>query len=148
MARTKEKAPAKERAKAFLKAYADTCNIRAAARKSKVTRQAHYRWMRQYPDSYGAVFKRAREHAGDYLESVAVERATTGWKEPIYYQGDICGHVTRYDGGLLQFLLRGLKPDVYGVQRQELSGPDKAPIQAKIEIVFVRPGDNPGSPPQ
>ena len=49
-----------------------------------------------------------------------------------------CGTVTRYDGGLMQFLLRGMMPERYGA-KTELTGPQGAPIQAKIEVVFVKP---------
>jgi hypothetical protein len=77
--------------------------------------------------------------AGDYLESVAVERATVGWLEPIHYQGKVCGHVRRYDGGLLQFLLRGMMPEKYGVHRHQVSAPQGTPTQSKIEVVFVNP---------
>jgi hypothetical protein len=130
----------KERIQALLNAYAETLNIVQACKRAKVDRKTHYRWLKKFP-RYAAVFKESRLAAGDYLESEAADRASKGWLEPIYYQGEICGHVRRFDGGLLQFLLRGLKPDVYGVQRQEISGPQGTPMQAKIEVVFVRPGD-------
>jgi hypothetical protein len=83
-------------------------------------------------------FKQCQRAAGDYLESVAVERATVGWLEPVHYQGKVCGHVKRYDGGLLQFLLRGMMAEKYGVQRHEVTAPQGTPTQAKIEVVFVR----------
>jgi hypothetical protein len=47
--------------------------------------------------------------------------------------------VRRYDSGLMQLLLRGMMPDKYGMQRAEISGPQGEPIQAKIEVVFVKP---------
>jgi hypothetical protein len=78
--------------------------------------------------------------AGEHLETVAVERATKGWLEPIYYQGARCGSVRRYDGGLLQFLLRGTLPEKYG-HKTEISGPEGAPLQAKVEVVFIKPHD-------
>jgi len=130
----------KERAQALLAAYAETCNIRQAAKRAGINRSTHYRWLEKYP-RYAAVFQESKRAAADYLESVAVERASVGWLEPVHYQGAICGHVRRFDSGLMQFLLRGLKPDVYGVQKTEVSGPQGTPIQAKIEVTFVRPGD-------
>jgi hypothetical protein len=69
-------------------------------------------------------------------------RAGEGWLEPVYYQGSVCGDVRRFDSGLMQFLLRGMMQEKYGA-RQEISGPQGAPLQAKIEVVFVRPDDTP-----
>jgi len=125
-----------ERMRAMMNAYAETCNIVAAARKAGIARKTHYRWMER--PKYAAVFEKTKRLAADYLESEAVTRATKGWLEPIYYQGSRCGSVRRYDGGLMQFLLRGMMPERYG-SKTEISGPAGQPIQAKIEVVFVRP---------
>ena len=131
--------------RALLEAYAETCNIDLACRKTKVHRSTHDRWLRkttpisEHPNGYAAAFERIQQEAGDYLESVAVQRATKGVREPVYYQGSICVHVTRYSDALLMQLLRAFKPQKYGVQRQEVSGPSGTPLQAKIEVVFVRP---------
>ena len=146
MASKKKLAPAKERAARLLQAYAETCNLREACRQAKVSKTTHYDWLKRYPAEkfprgYAAVFREFQERAGDSLESVAVERATTGWTEDVFYQGQKCGSVRRYSDGLLMQLLRGAKPQKYGTQKQELSGPQGAPVQARIEVVFVRPGD-------
>jgi len=134
------KDPDNDLANAFLKAFEDTGNVRLAAKRSKFSKTAHYRWLKG-SEKYAAAFAQRRIRAGDFIESVAVERATTGWKDPVYYQGAVCGHVTRYSDYLLMQLLRGLKPDVYGVNRTEISGPGKTPVQARIEIEFVNPPD-------
>ena len=138
MARKKASAPAAGRAKKLLAAYAESCNIVAACKKAKVGRSTHYRWLEQYPQ-YAAVFEKAKRSGSEYLESVAVKRASRGYLEPVLYQGQIATHVRRYSDGLMMFLLRGMMPEKYGVQRQEISGPQGAPVQAKIEIVVVKP---------
>jgi hypothetical protein len=140
MSRKKAQVPktTTERAKAVLRAYAETANIQLACKMAGVGRATHYRWLREKP-AYAKVFEKARLAAGDSIESIAVERATVGWLEPVHYQGAVCGHVRRYSDGLLMYLLRGFKPERYGVQRQEISGPQQAPVQGKIEIVFVKP---------
>lgn len=73
-----------------------------------------------------------------------MERATKGWLEPVFYQGARCGSVRRFDGSLLQFLLRGMLPEKYG-HKTEISGPEGQPLQAKIEVVFVKPDDSSSS---
>jgi hypothetical protein len=90
--------------------------------------------------AYSAAFERRKQEAGSYLESEAIERAGQGWSEIVYYQGAPVGEVRRFDSGLMQFLLRGMMPEKYG-SRTEISGPQGAPMQAKIEVVFIKPGD-------
>ena len=143
---TRKPAPARERALALLTAYAESCNIREACRKAKVNHKTHYRWLEKY-HKYADSFKQTQQRAAEYLESVAVERATVGTSEIVFYQGQPCGTVQRYSDGLMQFLLRGAMPAKYGA-KTEISGPQGQPIQAKIEIIFVRPGErNEQSPP-
>lgn len=127
----------KQRQREFLKAYSETCSLSAAAKKAGVPRRTHYDWLQK--KDYKEAFDIWRQLAGEYLESIAVQRATTGWAEPIMYQGKKCGTVTRYDSGLMQFLLRGLLPEKYATSKTEISGPEGKPVQAKIEVVFVRP---------
>lgn len=136
--RKKKLEPAADRARKLLDAYAETCNIVQACKKANVPRRNHYRWLGQYP-AYAAAFKKRQLIGGEFLESVAVERASRGWLEPVLYQGEIATHVRRYSDGLMMFLLRGMLPEKYGVNRQEISGPQGAPVQAKIEIVVVKP---------
>ncbi len=126
------------RARAFLAAYRKTCNITGSAAAAGISPRQHYRWLEKYA-KYAAEFERATVIAGDYLESVAVRRAALGWNEPVFYQGRRCGSVRRFDGGLMQFLLRGAKPQKYK-NTTELTGKDGAPIAATLEVVFLKPG--------
>lgn len=125
---------------ALLKAYADSYQILIAAKKAGINRATHYKWLRKCP-TYAAVFKKRKLAAAEYVESKAVERATTGWFEPVYYQGSVCGRVKRYDGGLMQFLLRGMMPEKYGT-KTEISGPQGAPVQVNVKVNFVKPSES------
>jgi hypothetical protein len=129
----------KDRMHLFLEAYAETCHLGRAAQLAGIGRVTHYRWLEKSP-SYAAAFAKRKRQAGEYMEDEAVRRAAKGWTEPVFYQGAKCGSIRRYDGGLMQFLLRGLLPEKYG-SKTEISGPQGAPVQAKIEVTFVRPGD-------
>ncbi len=139
MARPKAPDPPVKRANKLLQAYAETCNILEACRRAKVHRSTHYRWLQKYP-RYAAAFEKRKLAGAEYLESVAVVRAAKGYLEPVLYQGQVATHVRRFSDGLMMFLLRGMMPEKYGVQRQEISGPQGTPVQARIEVVFVRPG--------
>ena len=128
-----------DRQRDFLTAYSDTFNIDRAAEEARVSRACHYRWCRKHP-KYAAAFAKRKEEAFHFLESEAIARAGEGWLEPIFYQGSECGQVRRFDSGLIQFLLRGMAPQKYG-NKTEISGPQGEPVQARIEVVFVKPDD-------
>jgi len=126
----------------FLTAYADSFNIDRAAAQSRIDPSTHFRWFRRNP-KYAEAFKRRKDQAAHYLEAECIRRAGEGWLEDVYYQGAPCGQVRRFDSGLAQFLLRGMMPEKYG-SRTEISGPQGQPLQAKIEVVFVKPGEDSG----
>jgi hypothetical protein len=128
-----------ERMRDFLRAWTETFSVVHAAEIADVGTSSHYRWIQKSPN-YAAAFEKRKKHASNFLETEAIARAGEGWLEPVYYQGAVCGEVRRFDSGLTQFLLRGMLPEKYGA-KQEISGLAGAPMQAKIEVVFVRPGD-------
>lgn len=122
---------------AFLHAFIITGGqVVSAARAAKIARCTHYDWLAS--EKYAEAFKRARDQAGDVLESEAIRRAHEGTDEPVYFRGTKCGEVRRYPDGLMQFLLRGVKPDKYR-EKVEHSGPDGGPIQSQVTVTFVRP---------
>jgi hypothetical protein len=123
------------RARAFLAAYRGTCNITESAVAAGINPRQHYRWLAKYP-KYAEAFRRAQVVAADHLESIAVERAANGWEEPVFYQGAECGAVRRFDSGLLQFLLRGARPEKYK-NSAELTGKDGAPLATTLKFIIV-----------
>jgi hypothetical protein len=113
--------------RAFLASYAQTANITKAAEAAKIDRGLHYRWLDTFP-KYQKAFLEAERQAGDYLESVAVGRATEGVMEAVYYQGRPIGAVRRYSDGVMMTLLRGFKPKKYS-NKTEISGPEGGAIE-------------------
>lgn len=131
---------AKTRARAFLAAYEECGDIKRAASSAEMDRRLHYRWLKDSP-GYAAAFARARDRFADRLEAEAIRRANEGVLEPVFYQGQKIGAIRRYSDGLMQFLLRGARPEKYS-QKTEISGPGGEPIQTRIEVVLVRPRDS------
>lgn len=43
----------------------------------------------------------------DELEATARDRAINGWEEPVFYKGAECGSITKFDNGLLKWLIEG-----------------------------------------
>jgi hypothetical protein len=121
-------------ARAFLAAYRQTASITKAAAAAKIDRGMHYRWLANA--SYKKAFEAAQEEAAQTLEDEAIRRATEGTLEPVFYQGDMCGAVRRYSDGLMQFLLRGFKPQKYA-SRTELTGPNGGPLEVSLADVML-----------
>lgn len=132
---------ANAKARAFLAAYRMTASITRAAAAAKIDRTIHYRWLEK-SESYRKDFEAAAEEAAQVLEDEAVRRATEGTLEPVFYQGIKCGAVRRYSDGLMQFLLRGFRPQKYS-SKAEISGPGGGPIQTSLLVEFVdaKPSD-------
>jgi len=114
--------------RAFLAAFAKTCNITRASAAAKVHRTCHFRWMRDDTE-YSAAFARAREEAITVLEDEAVRRAHEGIAKPVWFQGNEVGAVQEYSDSLLVVLLKAHKPDTYRENwKGEISGPGGGPI--------------------
>jgi hypothetical protein len=114
------------KARAFLAAFRLTGSITEAAAAAKIDRTMHYRWLKS--PGYEQAFKKAQLEAGDMLEDIAVRRVREGTLDPVFYQGEKVGARRVYDSGLMQFLLRGLKPQKYSA-KTEITGAEGGPIE-------------------
>jgi len=121
--------------RAFLAAITEMPNVSWAAKAAGIRREAHYRRLKCDP-AYKEAFEAAWELGCDALEERAIVRAMEGVQEPVFYQGEEVGYVTRYYH--TEFLLRGAKPEKYR-ERHEHSGPNGGPLQSEITIKFVAP---------
>lgn len=97
--------------KAFLLHYARLGTITHAAKEAGVDRCQHTRWLED-PD-YVAAYEMAHAEACDVLRREARERATTGWDEPVFHNGEQCGVKRRFSDALLIFLMKGAMPDEF-----------------------------------
>ena len=81
--------------------------------------------------SFLKAFEEAKIIAGEILEAEAIERATVGTPEPVYYRGRVVGYITRKSDTLLIFLLKGLMPEKY---RDRWEGEVKVPMPVTVII--------------
>jgi hypothetical protein len=124
---------------AFLAALACTGRISRAASAVPMARDLHYRWLRDDP-GYKALFQETMERAADAWEEEAARRAVEGTVKPVFCQGKRCGGIREYSDGLLQFLLRGARPEKYRERiAAEHSTPEGRPIQTTMTIRLVDP---------
>lgn len=75
-----------------------------------ISRQTAYRWRAEDP-SFAAEWDRAVELATEDLEEEARRRAFEGFDEPVFYQGEVCGHIRKYSDSLLMFAIKARKPE-------------------------------------
>ena len=146
------------RQSAFLAAFGVSGRVSKAAKACKIERNMHYRWMADDP-AYPALFADAKARAVQAWEDEAVRRANEGVFEPTTHQGafvyPVKGFAKNPETGLpdpdrpiygktpygvmkasdrlLEFLLRGAKPETYREQRSvEITGAGGGPISLQL----------------
>ena len=104
--------------RAVLLAYAHSLQLTASCATAGVDRQLHYYWLKHTP-GYAEAFATAKQLGVDWLEDVAIQRATAG---------------ERPSDVLLIFLLKGARPDKYrDTQRRE----DSREISELLKAVLL-----------
>jgi hypothetical protein len=134
------------RTRAFLAAIRVMPHITRAAQAAGIRRELHYRRLERSPE-YKKAFEEAWEVGCTVLEEEAYRRAVEGVERPVLYHGKVV-RVKRkplmereYSDALLLRLLSANKPEKYR-ERVEHTGKDGAPIEAKLEVVFVTAADH------
>ena len=103
----------------FLNLLSKNGNVSLSAQEAGIVRQAAYD-ARDRDKAFSQAWEDAMEQATDVLEREAWRRASEGVRQPVFYQGAVCGHVQKYSDVLLIFLLKGARPDKY---REQLATP-------------------------
>jgi hypothetical protein len=96
----------------FLKALADTGNVKAACHVAGVARPTVYEH-RHKDESFAAAWETAIEESVDLLEIEARRRAVKGTDKPIFHRGKQVASVKEYSDTLLIFLLKANRPEKY-----------------------------------
>lgn len=102
-----------------------------SARAAGVTLRSVKRQYEQDPGFHELALDSLEEFA-DSLEQEAVRRAVEGVEEPVFHQGEIVGHVTKYSDTLLAKLLTGRRPAIFG-NKTEVTGANGGPLTIQIE---------------
>lgn len=110
----------------FIEVLELTGNVVLACKRANVARSVAYA-ARSKSKTFAVEWDEAIEVAVAGLEEEARRRAVEGVEDPVFYQGSISGHVTRYSDSLLMFLLKAHKPEKYAERRQH-TGPGGGPI--------------------
>jgi hypothetical protein len=132
--RRKRRIAKKDRDK-FLEALAAGWAVRHAA---KLAGHGFQRWyeLRDDDESFAAAWAEAIEQGTQRLEDEALRRAVDGYDEETFNgEGEMVRRVRRYDGALLQTLLKGRRPEVY---REGAAVELKTPAVFVLESAFAR----------
>ena len=108
--------------RAMLAAVAHCLSVTAACAQVGISRETHYQWVRQYPD-YAEAVAEARQLGADWLEDVAIARATAGEKP-----SDV----------LLIFLLKAARPEKY---REAQRRDERTDVSELLKAVLLELAD-------
>lgn len=134
----------------FLDYLRDGWSITASAGRIGVSRQAVYA-LKLADEAFAKEWEDAYEAGTDLYEDEAKRRAIQGTEKPVFYQGEIVGHVREYSDTLLIVALKARRPEKYRENiKQEISGgvehthrvvrvPPKAAKEEWPEILELKP---------
>ncbi len=117
--------------RAFLAGFVAGKGLKRAEELSKVSRWCHYEWMKK-DTAYRERFRQAKTILADEAEEEAYRRAFVGCDVPVFHSGKVPGSRKSYSDALAQFLLKGMKPRVYGKYAGEFP---EGPTEMIIRVV-------------
>lgn len=101
---------AKEKKRTFLAALVQAGgNVSTACDEAGLNRRTAYQW-RSDDKEFAAKWDDALNRGLDELESEARRRAFEGIEEPVFYKGEVVGHIRRYSDSLIMFMLKAYRP--------------------------------------
>lgn len=99
----------------FLRAYSMTGKVQHSAALAGVSCRAIQKWRREIPE-FEEQFQVAHIEWVEVLKTEIHRRAVEGWDEPVFYKGDCCGTVRKYDSKLLMYLTSQADPSFRTIQ--------------------------------
>lgn len=129
---TTHKAQASKRKKAdwakrFLALIRTGSPLLHACHQLGIARSTAYTRIRDEPE-FKTQYEEAVEYQRDALAKEAFRRAHDGVDEPVFFHGEVCGHVKRYSDSLLMRLLQAKDPQYRDQSKTMLSGDPDNPI--------------------
>lgn len=96
----------------FLRLLTDGATVILACESIGLSRTCLYK-QREKDTDFAAAWDVAYEKGTDALEHEAERRAVRGVTEPVFYKGEVAGHVQKYSDVLLIFLLKARRPEKF-----------------------------------
>lgn len=92
----------------FLATLKATGNVSASCAVINIGRTTAYEW-KAADLEFSCAWDQALESGLDALEAEARRRAFEGVEEPVFYRGQVCGHVRKYSDSLIMFILKAYR---------------------------------------
>lgn len=96
-------------------------------------------YQQKFLTSFFTRWEDAMESGADAFEDEAARRAT-GYTETVFGKDGPVGERTLYSDPLMMMIMKGKRPERYGTERRELSGPNGGAIPVSVEVEFVGTG--------
>ncbi len=91
--------------------FETAANITRSCEAAGITRMCFYGW-KDDPE-FLAAYEIAWQQGYDVMEEICRNRAFSGFLEPVFYKGDIVGHVKKFSDPLAMFLMKGNKAEKF-----------------------------------
>lgn len=126
----------------FLEALRQGRTVTAACKEAGIQTSVAYLARGSDPDFF-AEWDAAYEDGTDLLEDEAWRRAREGTEEPVFFQGQIVGHVRKYSDTLMLELLRSRRPEKYRQRQETRHAGDAKPLSSSDLDAARRLGERP-----
>jgi hypothetical protein len=79
-------------------------------------------------------YRTGRGYGDDQIRDEMQRRAIHGVDEPVFHQGEIVGHITRYSDRLLGLMAKAHLPEYRDQARLEVTGHDDGPVEIRFSF--------------
>lgn len=107
-----QRQPPKGWVEEFLRWLSACPNVTRACRAAHISKKTAYQHRKRYA-SFAEKWDKALQEGIAAAEDEAWRRAVHGTVEPVYFKGQVCGHLRQFDNVLLMKMLAAHKPEVY-----------------------------------
>jgi hypothetical protein len=128
-----------QKQKFLAKLSATAGNVSKAAQAAKISRSVAYIHKAKDAD-FSQAWDNINEAVADAMEQEMYRRAVKGVQEPVFYKGDMIAKIRKFSDRLLEFGLKGKRPEVYRERfdvNQNVTGSLDLNIQATINQIYA-----------
>ena len=113
-------------------------NVSKACQSIYISRSAVYEHREKNPD-FKKLWDDVQDGIADEMEAEVFRRAVKGTLKPVFYMGEKVGAIREYSDALLQFGLKGKRPDIYRERidmNQTVTGNLDVDLEAEVDHIF------------
>src|SRR5204862_7540470 len=123
-----------EKQKFLKKLLSSLGNVSKAAQSISISRNTAYEHKKADTD-FAAAWDDIQDAVADAMEQELIRRSTKGYIEPVYYKGEIVGKIRKFSDRLLEFGLKGKRPEIYR-ERLDLNAHHTGTLDHNIQFTI------------